>query len=192
MRTRRYRSCEFVFAALLALCGNADGFNEQVTISTTPTGTTRLTLSGIVYCNHRMGDTSATIAPPALFITTATESVICLRPIPSFDSYVVSVDVGFLPEGHWTAAWTFNPPTGSLAGGATSFDFAFDVNVARQPQPVPALDTRALMILVLLTIALGFVLRPGSGESRAPLTTRSTGPAGTGLLLGERRWRRAG
>ena len=25
-----------------------------------------------------------------------------------------------------------------------------------------------------------------------PLTTRSTGPAGTGLLSGERRWRRAG
>jgi len=27
---------------------------------------------------------------------------------------------------------------------------------------------------------------------RCGLTTRSTGPAGTGLLLGERRWRRAG
>jgi hypothetical protein len=82
--------------------------------SVSSSGTTLLTISGPGNDCHKLDQTNVVIAPTLVTLDTASHSIACL-PEPGPLVFRVTVDLGYLPAGHYAPVWSFDPPGCSLA-----------------------------------------------------------------------------
>jgi Repeat of unknown function (DUF5648) len=109
------------------------GYTFQVFPSTPPsaltivpslssTGTTLLTISGLRdYFCYATDQTNVAVASHVITIDTENHHLFCFSLIPP-QFFSITVDVGYLPAGHYVVAWSFDPPL-STSLPPTSFEF---------------------------------------------------------------------
>lgn len=109
--------------------GHATASDRTLTVSTSSNGTTLVTLAGPGSTCYNLNNTSAVVFSGSIAVTSLVQFQACFPTSPP-SSYSITVDLGFLPSGHYSVSWAFGPPLVD-----TIFSTEFDVMATAASAP---------------------------------------------------------
>lgn len=152
---RRTTFCLSTFILICFFASTAYGLNERLHLSQSGNGEIMAQLSGTLYpCTVAFGKTSITQPSQRNFVLSTTNY---FEGCPTHPGdlpfpYSLTADLGFLPDGKYSIAWTFSPGASSILSPVPPQKFVILSGALVTPTvSVPTLTGWGILVFILLS-----------------------------------------
>jgi hypothetical protein len=149
---QRYRAVlAFVCVAIVSLANQASG--QTLTISRSSNNSALVTYHGISLdqCWAGPSTDSVTITSASIVIATTLSGSLCFPEPPIGPPFILTVDVGLLPDGIYQVSWSFIPAIYPPASAS------LELETGASAQPIPAMSTGAVVLLGIACASIGLL-----------------------------------